>query len=173
MMKSSIAIEYVDPKTLKPWDNNPRVMSKKDEDALKASIKEFGLVEPIVARRADRLVVGGHMRLKASVDLGFTSVPVVFIDVNDAQMQVLNIALNQISGEFDYPKLMSILDGIKISQEITGLNLELTGFTAADLTGFHDTLDTDAPIPEPEPDSFEGAGSDVCPTCRRPLGGEA
>ena len=45
-------------------------------EALTRSIQEFGLVDPIIARREDSTVIGGHQRLLAARRLGYKTVPV-------------------------------------------------------------------------------------------------
>ncbi len=75
-----LAIEHIAPSKLKPADYNPRTMSDKARNALKRGIEAFGLVDPIIARRKDKLVAGGHQRLHAAKELGLATVPVVFLD---------------------------------------------------------------------------------------------
>ena len=61
-------IEYRDPATLTPYENNPR-----DNDAsvprVKASIQEFNFQNPILVD-PDGVVIAGHTRLKAALELG-------------------------------------------------------------------------------------------------------
>lgn len=69
-------------------------------EALTRSIREFGLIDPIIVRREDKVVISGHERLIAARKLGYTTVPVVFVDLSLDQAHLLNIALNKISGNF-------------------------------------------------------------------------
>ena len=45
---------------LTPDPANPRRIPEAELEALTKSIREFGLVDPILARKADRTVIGGH-----------------------------------------------------------------------------------------------------------------
>ena len=45
---------------LKPDPANPRRISDEELESLTRSIREFGLVEPVVVRKEDRGVIGGH-----------------------------------------------------------------------------------------------------------------
>jgi ParB-like chromosome segregation protein Spo0J len=47
------------------------------------------------------MVIGGHQRLEAAKALGLSKVPVVFVDIDEHQAKVLNIALNKIHGDWD------------------------------------------------------------------------
>ena len=76
-------IIYKDPKELIPYENNPR----KNDPAVKAvknSIKEFGFKVPIVIDR-DGVIVTGHTRLKAALQLHMSEVPVVVADDLDEE----------------------------------------------------------------------------------------
>ncbi len=45
-------------------------------DALTRSLREFGFVQPVLARKHDKMVIGGHQRLLAARRLGWKTVPV-------------------------------------------------------------------------------------------------
>ena len=66
---------------LKPDPANPRRISDEELESLTRSIREFGLVEPVVARKEDRVVIGGHQRLLAARRLGLKTVPVVLVGI--------------------------------------------------------------------------------------------
>src|SRR5687767_14729670 len=84
---------------LRPDPANPRKISDAELDSLQRSIREFGFVQPILARHDDKMVVGGHQRLLAARRLGWKTVSVIFLDVSEEQARTLNLALNKISGE--------------------------------------------------------------------------
>ena len=48
-------------KDLKPATYNPRQISTKQYKDLKASVKKFGLVDPIIVNK-DMTIIGGHQR---------------------------------------------------------------------------------------------------------------
>ena len=64
-MPKALTIEQVNPAALNPAAYNPRKMSDSARAALRRGIEAFGLVDPIIARRSDNLVIGGHQRLTA------------------------------------------------------------------------------------------------------------
>ena len=94
---------------LKPSGYNPRKASQKQIDDLKASIKEFGLVDPVVVNSAkDRknTIIGGHFRVMVAKEMGFREMPVVYVNIPDIRKeQELNLRLNKNLGEWDYDLL--------------------------------------------------------------------
>lgn len=77
---------------------NPREIGSAEFAALKASLRAFGMVQELVVNRGvdgQRMrVVGGHQRLLAAAELGWTEVPCVFVDLDDDHEMALNVALN-------------------------------------------------------------------------------
>lgn len=121
---SPLAIEVVPTSSLQPDPTNPRRISDQELEALTRSIKEFGLVDPVIARRETRVVIGGHQRLLAARKLGLVTVPVVFLDVSEARARLLGIALNKISGEFEEELLGRLLAELA---SVSDLDLTLSG----------------------------------------------
>ena len=60
---------------LRPDPANPRRIGAVELEALTRSIREFGFVQPVLARSEDKTVVGGHQRLTAARKLGYKTVP--------------------------------------------------------------------------------------------------
>jgi ParB-like nuclease domain len=94
-------------------------------DALERSLRQFGFVQPVLARREDRTVIGGHQRLVAARRLGLTTVPVTSLDVSVEQARLLGLALNKISGSWDDALLARLLADL---QSMPDLDLSLSGF---------------------------------------------
>jgi len=122
---AAITIEYIDIGKLKPDPANPRRISDQELEILTRSIHEFGLVDPIITRKEDCTVIGGHQRLLAARRLGYKTVPVVFVDLSLEQAHLLNIALNKISGSFDQELLARLLSDLN---EVPELDPTLSGF---------------------------------------------
>lgn len=127
---TTLAIEEVPIDSLHPDPANPRQISEKDLEALTRSIREFGLIDPLVARRETRVIIGGHQRLVAARKLGLREVPVIFLDLSEERARLLNIALNKISGEFDQELLGRLLAGLAETPE---LDLSLSGFDGREI----------------------------------------
>lgn len=91
---------------------NPRKeLNEKDKEyqKIKNSIIEFGYVAPIIIN-ADKTVISGHQRIKVLKDLGYEEIDCIVVNFDKNKEKLLNIALNKISGEWDYQKLESIFN---------------------------------------------------------------
>lgn len=148
-----VEIKKVLVKDLKYAPYNPRKISDEMLNKLKQSIEEFGYVEPIVVNKRTRHVVGGNQRLKALEDLGIEEVEAVFVDLDDAREKALNVALNKITGEWDYPKLKDLLEELDTGE----IDIELTGFDMVEIedlmTQFHvpeEIIEDEVPEPPKE-----------------------
>lgn len=108
-MSNKLQTVYVDIDKLTKADYNPRKWDEKALSDLKASIKRFGLVDPIILNGAENrmnVVIGGHMRLEAAKALKIKKVPAVYIDLPDIEKEKeLNLRLNKNQGEFDFALL--------------------------------------------------------------------
>lgn len=120
-----ISVEYAEVTSLRPSDDNPRVMPEEELLALERSVDRFGLVDPLVVRRQDRRIIGGHQRLVTAQRLGLSQVPVVFVEVSEDEARLLNLALNRIQGHWDEPKLAALLQEL---ESLPDLDLCLSGF---------------------------------------------
>jgi len=109
---------------------NPRLMPAAEAAKLRRSVAQWGMVEPIVVRKADNTIIGGHQRLEAAKALGLSAVPVVYVDVTEAEAKALNLALNKIQGEWDLPKLGELLEELR---DLPGLDETLSGFDENEL----------------------------------------
>lgn len=92
-------------------DHNPRTMSTKAKKALAASIKRFGLVQPIVVNETTGRVVGGHQRIVALREQGAIEVDVAIGAWTADEERVLNVALNNQAAQGQFTDVRSYLDG--------------------------------------------------------------
>ncbi len=134
----ALVIEYVDIDSLRPDPANPRRISDTELEALTRSIREFGFVDPVIARREDSVVVGGHQRLFAARRLGLKTLPVVFVALPAEQARLLNLALNRISGTWDEELLARLLADL---QPAAGIDLTLSGFGEDEIAKLLKSLD--------------------------------
>ena len=113
---------------------NPRQITDDEMEKLKNSINEFGYVAPIIVNKYNNHIIGGNQRYEALKSLGYTDVDVVFVDEPDSNREkALNIALNKISGEWDFVKLADIIDEL----ELNDFDIPLTGFDEQELENFY------------------------------------
>ncbi len=97
---------------------NPRKISPKNKELLKAKIKDVGLIDPPVYNKRTGNLVGGHQRLAALDALEGSrdySLSVAAVDVDLKTEKEMNIFLNnpKAQGEWDLPILKSLFeDGV-------------------------------------------------------------
>lgn len=113
-MNKKLTVLYVPIKNLKLAVYNPRKHTPEAMTQLQESIKRYGLVDPIVVNGAPsrkNVVIGGHFRLKAAKELGYTEMPVVYVNLPDVQKEKeLNIRLNKNTGEWDWDMLAKLTE---------------------------------------------------------------
>jgi len=88
--KQNIKVHYVPISELKPAEYNPRKWNQNQIDALKESIKRFGLVDPIICNSAPNrknVVIGGHFRLKVAKEMRHKTMPVAYVNIPDIQKE--------------------------------------------------------------------------------------
>src|SRR6476661_7475432 len=114
-MTPTPTIDLVPSDRLHPDPANPRRISDQELDALTRSMRTFGVVQPVLARREDGVVIGGHQRLVEARRLGLAEVPVIW----------LNLGVNRIGGTWDEQLLARLLSDLGSVPE---LDLSLSGF---------------------------------------------
>jgi DNA modification methylase len=144
---------------LLPADYNPRKALKPGDleyEKLKRSIEQFGYVEPVIWNKTTGRVVGGHQRLKVLMDMGYTEVDCVVVELTEEKEKALNVALNKISGEWDKEKLALLITDL----QGVDFDVSLTGFDPAEI----DDLFKDAVKDGVKEDDFDVAAELEKPT---------
>lgn len=130
----TIEIRVLPVEQLKPAPYNPRKILSPESPAyrkLKASLVEFGLVEPLIWNERTGHVVGGHARLRILQELGVAEAPVSVVRLSDAREKALNIVLNNHEAQSRYE-----------TRKLADLLIELDDLPERPLTGFdRKTLD--------------------------------
>lgn len=140
---------------IKPSEYNPRIISEEELAKLEKNIKEFGLVDPIIINLKNNHIIGGHQRYEvlrklAGTDTNYENTELKLIRLgnvgwvlNETELDIfdethekaLNLALNKISGDWDYSKLDLVLEDMKNEH----FDIDLTGFDDLDLAIFDDS----------------------------------
>jgi len=154
---------------------SPNVMSPAKLDALVASIKRGGFLEPLVInlRGLDSwngdgangpVIVGGHHRRQALARLGRTVAPCVEVDVDEATEAVLNLALNN-HGDADPIPLAALLQHL----QATATDLTPTGLDPDEIQRLIERMNAAARPPDgfADPEAAQNAQTLVtCPACK-------
>lgn len=116
--------EWVPCDSLAPYPGNAR---RGNVEAIADSLLAHGQYRPIVVRRAGAVVLAGNHTLAAAKRLGWATIQVVWVDVDDDQARRIVVADNRLSelGHDDQAVLADLLAGLP---DLVG-----TGFTAADV----------------------------------------
>jgi DNA modification methylase len=137
--KNTLKIENVAIKELNAAPYNPRRWSDEAITQLTESIKRFDLCDPIIVNGAPNrknVVIGGHMRIKCAKNLGYSEIPVVYVNIPDENKEKeLNLRLNRNLGDWDYNLLAEFSESL----------LADVGFTSEELDI---VFDLDETIPE-------------------------
>jgi ParB-like chromosome segregation protein Spo0J len=111
---------------------NPR-KNDKAVDRMCASIREFGLKIPVLAR-SDGEIVDGHLRLKAARKLGITEIPVILCDEwTPAQVKAFRLMVNRSVTWADWDEELLALELQEIQEG--DFDLSLTGFDPGEIDG--------------------------------------
>lgn len=144
-MNTTERFEKVNIDKLVPYARNARTHSKEQILQLRASLREFGFVNPIIVDK-DYNVIAGHGRIMAAKEEGITEVPCIFVEhLTEAQKRAYIIADNRLA-------LNAGWDVEMLSVELADLqgadfDISLLGFDNAELNkllgGMEDVKDDD------------------------------
>lgn len=145
------AAEWCDPRSLSPWDKNPR-RNEKAIPRVKESILRFGFGAPVVARRENREVIAGHTRIAAVLSLlseleerrtpaerarlirdrNLAFVPVRFLDIDEKDAHLLALADNKLGevATWDDERLAAVLSSYR---DLDVNNAKVAGFADAEI----------------------------------------
>ena len=91
----ALAALTVDIATLTPDPNNGRLHPERNMDAIKASLRLYGQVKPIVVRKKGLVVVAGNGTLAAAKQLGWTRIAATVVDMTDVEAAGYGLADNR------------------------------------------------------------------------------
>ena len=114
-MNMTSEMERVPIGKLIPYINNARTHSPEQIKKLRASLREFGFVNPVIIDR-DYNVIAGHGRIMAAKEEGITEVPCVYVDhLTEAQRKAYILADNRMALDagWDEEMLRVEIDALK------------------------------------------------------------
>lgn len=149
----------MDPRTLVRNPKNPR-RNDAAVPGVARSIQENGFGAPIVARLANRMIIAGDTRWRASVEvLELPLVPVRFLDVTQKQAEVLTVGDNKLGelAEWDDQKLADLLQEMEPAEQLlAGFGPDDIGDLLAELEGEPDVVEDEVPEPPKVPVTQSG-----------------
>lgn len=124
----SITFERLKPSELRPYANNARVHDRHQVRRLRKLISKNGFINPILVDE-NNVVIGGHARLIAALEIGLETVPVIrIVGRSEIEKKALRLADNAIALEasWDIELVKVELEAISLDKEF---DIELTGFS--------------------------------------------
>lgn len=122
---------------LREHPDNPR---RGDEAAIEASMEKHGFFGAVLVQESTKQIIAGNHRTRVARRRGETTVPVLFVDVDDDQAKRILLVDNRSSDDATY-------DDAELARLLTEMESDLsgTGFTNADL----DELLASLAVPDP------------------------
>jgi ParB-like chromosome segregation protein Spo0J len=154
-VNSTERFEKVNIDKLVPYARNARTHSKEQILQLRASLREFGFVNPVIVDK-DLNIITGHGRILAAKEEGVKEVPCVFAEhLSEAQKRAYIIADNRLALNAGWdPEMLSV----EIS-DLQGVDFDISllGFDDAELNKLlgdnddvqEDDFDVDAELKKP------------------------
>lgn len=140
---------------LVPYQNNARTHSPEQINKLRASLREFGFINPVIIDR-EYGVIAGHGRIAAARAEGIAEVPCVFADhLTEAQKKAYILADNRMALDAGWDEdilrvEIEALQGADFDTALTGFDeKELADFFGTDDEAKEDDFDVDAELEKP------------------------
>lgn len=148
----ALAIRYVATTSLTPHPRNARIHPRSQIAKLKAAIRKLGFRVPIIVD-ADNVILAGHGRHEAALELGMAEVPVIaFADMSEEDRRAFMLADNLLADKAGYDKEalrveVQYLADVGYDVEVTGLDtIEIDRLLGAEVAG--DSAEDDVvPLP--------------------------
>jgi DNA modification methylase len=156
---AALEIVYLSPHDLKPYEGNTRKHAPEDIDQIKASIAADGFNDPIGIWGKQNLIVEGHGRQIAAIEMGLETVPCIRLDhLTDTQRRDYAIRHNrtaELSG-WDFAKLEEEIAALEIEGvDLSGLKFEFDAL-ADDVSETAGVVEDEVPESPEEPKSKHG-----------------
>ena len=135
-MKTTTEMQLVAIQKLVPYINNARTHSPEQIGKLRASLREFGFINPVIIDR-DYGVIAGHGRILAAKEEGIREVPCVFADhLTEAQKKAYIIADNRMAMDAGWDEELLRVE----IEALQGMDFDplLTGFDEKELAALFD-----------------------------------
>ena len=153
-----LQIVYLSPHDLTPYEKNTRKHTPDDIEGIKTSIKHGGFNDPIGIWGENNLIVEGHGRQIAAIEMGMERVPCIRLDhMNEEQRKEYAIRHNRSAemSDWDFAKLNEEIADL----EIHGTDLSDLNFTKADIDALDDFFAPNDGAGTKEPKKIQ------CPHC--------
>src|SRR5262245_37883903 len=128
-------IQNLSPDRLCPYTLNARTHSTEQIDRICRVIQQVGFINPIVVDE-NNVILAGHGRWEAAFKLGLKTVPTIVVrGLTEARKRAYRLADNRVAERagWDRKKLAQDINELSSLLDDAGLDVELTGFEAAEI----------------------------------------
>ena len=130
-------LQLVSVSQLIPYINNARTHSTSQIQKLRASLREFGFINPVLIDRNFN-ILAGHGRIIAAKEEGIEKVPCVFVEhLTEAQKKAYILADNRMALDAGWDEELLAIELSEL--EDFGFDLGLTGFDEMELSKLFDS----------------------------------
>lgn len=128
----NLKIEYLETKELNQYERNVKIHTKKQIEKLKASIRRFGMVTPLIVNK-ENTIIAGHGRFQALEDLGYKQIPVIRLEhLSETEVKAYRLADNKIAEDafYDSELLKVEIENIMLNEDFV---ITDTGFDISEI----------------------------------------
>lgn len=150
---------FEDPEQLLANPLNFRIHPKAQQDALAGVLNEVGWVQRVIVNQRTQHVIDGHLRVSMAISQGETQVPVIYVDLTEAEEKLILSTIDPLSA-------MAVTDAAKLDELLREVNSGEAGVQAmlAALASDNNI------IPAQPPDDFGEYDEEIdtdycCPKC--------
>ena len=131
-MKTTTQMELVPTDKLIPYVNNARTHSAEQVNKLRASLREFGFINPVIVDK-DLNVIAGHGRILAAKEEKISEVPCVYVDyLTEAQKKAYILADNRMAMDAGWDEELLRVEIEALQAE--AFDVSLTGFDEKEIS---------------------------------------
>ncbi|MFH1141637.1 MAG: ParB N-terminal domain-containing protein [Chloroflexota bacterium] len=144
-----LRVEFVPISEFKPNEYNPNRQTEDEFEMLKASMREDGFTQPILAMQ-DGTIIDGEHRWRAAKEMGYERVPVVKVSMTEAQRRIATMRHNRARGQDDTSQVAALFldleklgaldwaqDALRLSDEDVRRLVAMADTVAEDLSRGH------------------------------------
>ena len=105
---------------------NWRIHPLNQQDALKGVLEEVGWVQQVIINKRTGNLIDGHLRCQLAAREGNKTIPVLYVDIDEAEEELVLATLDPIAGlaATDKAKLEELFAGIQVENEFVGNLIE-------------------------------------------------
>ena len=138
-MKTTTQMELVPTDKLIPYVNNARTHSAEQVNKLRASLREFGFINPVIVDK-DLNVIAGYGRILAAKEEKIPEIPCVYVDyLTEAQKKAYILADNRMAMDAGWDEELLRVEIEALQAE--AFDVSLTGFDEKEISDLFEDSD--------------------------------